>query len=293
MSKSKFHTLLREPLLHFLVIGVLIFFLFNQVGSPKIETSQRITITKANLDLLAATWLKSTGKPPSAQEIERQLDYYIREQVLYREAMAMGLDQDDAIVRRRLAKKMEYLFNDLSFVPEPTESELASFLSEQASKFAQPAHITFTQVFFNPIHRGQEIKKDAEQLLKQLKETIDEVETIDLGDRSLLPYNFTNERKNEITSMFGLDFSKQVFALPIGSWQGPINSEYGVHLVYIDSRSEDQLPPLAEIREHVVSEWRITRRNQANEIFYKSLLQRYQIVLDNDVKKDARLNARQ
>ena len=293
IKQPKLYSLLREPLLHFLVIGAGLFFLFSQINNPQVETDHRITITQANLDRLATTWLKRMGRPPSAQEREQQLEHYIREQVLYREAMAMGLDQNDVIVRRRLAQKMEYLFNDLSFIPEPTETELVTFLSEHASKFTLPATITFSQIFLDPGERDQEINNDAEQLLEQLKETTSEVDTINLGDRSLLPYEFTKERENEITSMFGAAFTNQAFALPVNSWQGPITSEYGVHLIYINSYTEARLPPLAEIRERVASEWRSTKQHEANEIFYQSLYQRYEIILDDSVAKDALANAKQ
>ena len=293
IKQTKLNTFLREPLLHFLLIGAGLFFLFSQINNPQVETGHRIIITQANLDRLATIWLKRMGRPPSAQEREQQLEHYIREQVLYREAMAMGLDQGDVIVSRRLAQKMEYLFNDLSFIPEPTETELVSFLSEHASQFTLPATITFSQIFLDPGERDQEINKDAEQLLEQLKETTSEVDTINLGDRSLLPYEFTKERENEITSMFGAAFTNQAFALPVNSWQGPITSEYGVHLIYINSYTEARLPPLAEIRERVASEWRSTKQHEANEIFYQSLYQRYEIILDDSVAKDALANAKQ
>ena len=283
--------LLREPLLHFLVIGAALFIIFCYVNDTQIKTDNRILITQNDLNRLAATWLKSMGRPPSAQEREQQLKHYIREQVLYREAMTMGLDQDDVIVRRRLAKKMEYLFNDLSFIPEPTDAGLNSYLSEHAAKFTLPATITFSQIYLDPNkHKpkhNQDINKDAEQLLKQLKETTAAINTIDMGDRSLLPYQFTAARENEIASMFGTAFAKQVFALPDSSWQGPITSEYGVHLIHISSRTEARLPPLAEIRESVTREWRTTKQQEANEIFYQSLYQRYEIILDDDVAKGA------
>ena len=287
MKQSKLYTLFREPLLHFLVIGAGLFFLFTQISDSNVETDTRITITQADLNRLAATWLKRVGRPPSAQEREQQLDYYIREQVLYREAIAMGLDQDDVIVRRRLAKKMEYLFNDLSLISEPTETELASFLSTHTSKFTQPGTLSFRQIYLDPTQHKNEINKDTKQLLEQLKETASDVDTINLGDRSLLPYEFSNQRESEIASMFGAAFAKQAFALPINSWQGPITSEYGIHLIYINLRTKARLPPLDEIRERVISEWRSTKQHEANELFYKSLYQRYEIILDDDVVKDA------
>ncbi|RLA41413.1 MAG: hypothetical protein DRR42_24680 [Gammaproteobacteria bacterium] len=293
MKQSKLHILLREPLLHFLVIGAGLFFLFSQINNPQVDTDHRIIITQENLDRLATIWLKRMGRAPSAQEREKQLEHYIREQVLYREAMAMGLDQDDVIVSRRLAQKMEYLFNDLSFIPEPSETELVSFLSEHVSQFTFPAIISFSQIFLDPSERDQEINKDAEQLLEQLKETTADVDTINLGDRSLLPYKFTKERESEISSMFGAAFTHQAFSLPINSWQGPIASEYGIHLIYINSRTEARLPPLAEIRERVAREWRSTKQHEANEIFYQSLYQRYEIILDDDVAKDAMTSVKQ
>ena len=293
MKQSRLHILLREPLLHFLVIGAGLFFLFSQINNTQVETDHRIIITQANLDRLATLWLKRMGRPPSAQEREQQLEHYIREQVLYREAMTMGLDQDDVIVSRRLAQKMEYLFNDLSFIPEPSETELVTFLSEHASQFTLPATITFSQIFLDPRERNQEINKDAEQLLEQLKETKTIVDTINLGDRSLLPYKFTEERQNEINSMFGAAFTNQVFSLPISSWQGPVASEYGLHLIYITARTENRLPSLAEIRERVASEWRSTKQHEANEIFYQSLYQRYEIILDDNIVKDVIVSSEQ
>jgi len=293
MKQFRLHILLREPLLHFLVIGAGLFFLFSQINNTQVETDHRIIITQANLDRLATLWLKRMGRPPSAQEREQQLEHYIREQVLYREAMTMGLDQDDVIVSRRLAQKMEYLFNDLSFIPEPSETELVTFLSEHASQFTLPATITFSQIFLDPRERNQEINKDAEQLLEQLKETKTIVDTINLGDRSLLPYKFTEERQNEINSMFGAAFTNQVFSLPISSWQGPVASEYGLHLIYITARTENRLPSLAEIRERVASEWRSTKQHEANEIFYQSLYQRYEIILDDNIVKDVIVSSEQ
>jgi hypothetical protein len=283
MNQLKLQRLIREPLVHFLLIGAGLFILFDQIGEPVIEADRRIVITQANLDFLATSWLRSRGRPATALEREKQLQHYIREQVLSREAMAMGLDKNDAIVRRRLAKKMEYLFNDLTIIPEPTETELSNFLSEHSSKFTRPADITFTQIFFDPDLRGKKAGEDTEKLLKQLKETTAEIDTINMGDQTLLPYNLTKTRKNEITSTFGEKFSNQAFKLPVASWQGPVISEYGIHLVYINSRTEARLPPLAEIRQRVANEWRTMKEQANNKIFYQSLLQRYEIILDQDV----------
>ena len=128
---------------------------------------------------------------------------------------------------------------------------------------------------------------NAKKLLAQLKENTEEVDTINLGDRSLLPYTVSNEREKQLASMFGEAFAKQTFALPVNSWQGPVDSEYGAHLIYINSRTEAELPPLAEIRERVTRKWRSAKQKAANELFYQSLHQRYKVVIDSEVKKDA------
>ena len=282
------HKLLREPLLHFLIIGAGLFVLFNQVGDPEVGANNRIVITQTDLDRLAAVWLRRMGRPPTSQEREQQLDHFIREQVLYREALAMGLDQNDVIVRRRLAQKMEYLFNDLSLIPEPTEAELSSFLSENPEKFTVPASISFSQIYLDPTRRGQKVREDAKKLLTRLhaqKGITGDVTS--KGDRSLLPYDYSEERENELANLFGKSFAAQLFALPMGSWQGPLTSEYGVHVVYVKSRREARLPPLDDIRARVSSEWRSVKERRANEIFYESLRQRYEIVLDDTIVKDA------
>jgi hypothetical protein len=280
---SKICSLLREPLLHFLLMGAGLFFLFGLTGNSSQNANHRITITQPDLNNLARAWLKRTGRPPTAQQREQQLELYIREQVLYREAMAMGLDQNDTIVRRRLAQKMRYLFYDLSSIPEPTDMELALFLSESSDIFTVPATITFSQIYLDPEHHDQTIDQDAKLLLTQLNANSTTVDSINLGDRSLLPYEITKERKTPIGNLFGIAFAEQVFSLTLGGWKGPITSEHGLHLVNIHLRTAAVVPPLVEIRGRVVRAWRAAKQDQANENFYQSLYHRYEIVLDDGI----------
>ncbi|WP_456404049.1 peptidylprolyl isomerase [Thiolapillus sp.] len=280
MTRQTFKNVLREPLLHFLLIGAGLFFLFGQLNDPGTATAQRIVISEADLEQLAATWLKATGRPPSAQERENQLRQFIRERVLYREAMAMGLDKDDVIVRRRLAKKMEYLFNDLSVVPEPTEDDLSSFLAEHSEKFMQPARISFRQIYLDPSVHGSDLDKAAGQLLQVLQADNASIDPANVGDRSLLPHKFGNETEHDIAGMFGVEFADKLFNFPLARWQGPVASEYGAHLVYIEDRTAAMLPALSAIRKRVTDAWRAMKREAANEVFYQSLYRRYEIVVD-------------
>ncbi len=287
---SQLYTLLREPLLHFILIGAGLFFLFNQIGNPVINNDKKIVISKSDVDGLAKTWLRKNGRPPSAQEQEQQLKYYIREQVLYREAMAMGLDNNDPIVRRRLAKKMGYLFNDLNFIPKPETAELELYLAENREKFTRSAAISFSQIYLSSDHRTENITNEAKKILVKLNNssskdlpTMNEV--MKMGDRSLLPFKFNNTRKKQIANMFGAEFSKQVFSIPADSlkenrWQGPFKSAYGLHLVYVHTRIESREYPLNEIRERVAKAWRVSKQKEANELFYQSLRQDYEILMD-------------
>ena len=287
---SKFSTFLREPLFHFILIGAVIFLLFSQLNTTEDENDKQIIITKEKIESLENAWIKAKGRQPSAEEMKQQLEYDIREQVLYREAMAMGLDKDDMIIRRRLSQKMKYLFDDLSVVAKPNEAELKKFVSEHPSKFTKPATIFFSQVYLDPSEHGDRLEIDAKNLLEELRTTTVK-DTIGFGDRSLLPYDFTNERRSVIDSMFGKVFTSQAFSSPTNAWQGPFESAYGMHLIYIHKRTEDRLPPLSEIRERVEREWISFKQREANEIFYQSLYQRYEIIVDDDVVKDANMSA--
>ena len=290
MSKhSKLSTLLREPLFHFLFIGAAIFLLFSLINTTEDENDQQIIITKGKIKSLENAFIKAKGRQPTAEEMQQQLEYDIREQVLYREAMAMGLDKDDMIIRRRLSQKMKYLFDDLSVVDKPSDAALKKFVSEHPSKFTKPATISFSQVYLDPKEHGDRLEVDAKDLLEELSTTTIK-ETIGFGDRSLLPYDFSNEREIDIRDMFGEAFVKQIFRAKTDTWQGPFSSAYGLHLIYIHTRSNAYLPPLSEMRDRVERAWISTKQREANDIFYQSLLERYEIIVDDEVLSDANVS---
>lgn len=286
---SKLSTLLREPLFHFLLLGTGIFFFYAQFSASEEKSDQQIIITKQKIDTLANAFIKARGRAPTAEEMQQQLEYNIREQVLYREAMAMGLDQDDTIIRRRLAQKMKYLFNDLSVVSKPSDAQLQKFIEENPSKFTIPEMLSFSQVYFDPKEHGDSLDEDAKVLLEKLRTGFIK-NSMDLGDRSLLPYDFNNERKSDIRSMFGDAFMQQAFRASKNTWEGPFHSAYGLHLIYIHKRTEAQLPPLSEIRDRVEREWMSFKQHEANEIFYQSMYQHYKIIIDDEVLKDANIS---
>lgn len=278
---------LHEPLVHFLLIGAGLFLLHDWIAEPLPLGDRPIVITRADLDRLDATWLRRTGRPPSNRERQAELQRYIRDEVLYRESLAMGLDRDDLVVRRRLIQKMEFLFSDLSAVPDPTEAELRAWWEENAAALTEPARLSFVQIHLDPDRRGPSADRRASLLLDRLRRE-PEMAWEGLGDSSLLPHRLRGRHHSEVAAEFGERFASRLLTLPVGRWEGPVRSAFGLHLVRITDRREARLPPLVEIRDRVAHDWRRAREREANEAFYQSVRKRYDIVLE-DVGVEDRL----
>jgi hypothetical protein len=271
---------LHEPLLHFLLIGAAIFVLFYQVADPETVADNRIVIAEADIDRMITLYERKMQRLPTQQELKGLVDAEIREQILYREAMAMGLDEDDTIVRRRLAQKVEFMFNDIIDTADPTDAELQQFHDKNPDKFRESARTSFVHVYLNTDRRGDNIETDAEQLLAALNTTDNPLDPANAGDPFMFGYAFDNQSEHQVMGMFGRDFAESLATLTPGSWQGPVASGYGLHLVYVNDRTESWLPPLDEIRDSVLYELMAERRQQANKAFYQSLRERYQVIVE-------------
>jgi len=287
MPKQKlFSKFLHEPLFHFLLIGLGLFFLFSQLNPDEESNDEKnILITQAKVDAMTASYLKQRTRTPMDNELQSLIESEIREEVLYREAIALGLDKDDGVIRRRLAQKMKYLFEDLTVIDEPNEEDLERFFKEHTSKFTLPGTRSFYQVYLDP-------KKHKDNLDEELKKVMEHLNIISLenafslGDRSLLAYRFSKRRESDVKNRFGESFAQSLFKAPTDSWQGPFESAYGLHFVYIDSKKEDVLPELTQVKEDVLEEYKREKTFEANDIFYNSIKDRYQIKVDDSVLKD-------
>ena len=278
--------------MHFLLIGAALFFVFDQVGDP-VKVDNRIVISQADLDILASDWLRRTGRPPSPQQVEQQLRQYIREQVLSREAVNLGLDRDDVIIRRRLAQKMRFLFDDLGQVPDPSDADLNVFMSIHIERFTLPTTLSFSHIFLNPDSRGEAIQDQAQQLLRRLQESNAVVDTSEWGDPTLLPLQFDNQTRLQISNLLGDEFAGQVYSLTVNRWSGPVASGYGLHLVYVDSRTASRVQPLAEVRQSVIRQWQTAKQQELNDLFYQGIQQRYEIIIDDDIAQELVMEAGQ
>lgn len=271
---------LQEPLLHFLLIGAVLFVLFYQVADPEDVADNRVVISQADIERIITLFERKLQRLPTRVELNGLVEAEIREQILYREALAMGLDEDDTIVRRRMVQKVEFLFNDLAEVIEPADEELQAYLDAHPEKFSEPARTSFVQVYFNADRRGDDVAADARHLLSELSAGQVAVESEDPGDPFMFGSGFDNQSDQQLARMFGNDFAIALKAVEAGSWQGPIRSAYGLHLVNIRQRTEDRLPELAEVRDSVMVEVLAEKRKQANQVFYKALHERYQVIVE-------------
>ena len=273
----------REPLIHFLVIGAALFVLYAYWGQPDVEEQGRsITITAGEIKWLTDNWEKRWTRPPTAEEREGIINQYLKEMILYREAVAMGLDQNDIIIRRRMAQKLEFLTQDLISPQPPTEDELRTYFEEHMDRYQPPDLITITHVFFDPDKRGDRTLKDAETIktkLIALKQPPQDASAY--GDPFMLQSYYPERSEAELAKLFGRGFAEPVFKLEPQKWHGPVLSGYGTHLVYVHDRQEMAPPAFAEVQEQVRQDWENDKRKQLNDQYIASLMGRYDVTIED------------
>jgi len=276
-------TLIREPLLHFLLLGAGFFGLFYQVADPtERESPDRIVVARADTDRLVAQWQRQWQRAPTAEELDGLIESFIREEILYREALALGLEKDDVIIRRRLGQKLEFLFKDLADQVEPEDEELERYLRENAQRYAAPGRFSFDHIYFNRDKRGAAADKDARETLTRLKVQKESFDSMNLGDRFLYQYQFEKQSPAQISRIFGRQFTDQLPGLEKGEWRGPIESGYGVHLVYVREWIPPGRPSLDDVRDKVRWDVIAERRRELDTAFYRELRQRYEVLLERE-----------
>ncbi len=270
---------LREPLFHFLVLAAGLFalsYLFS--GTPTDKEPDTILVSQQRLKSLLLIFRRTWQRPPTQQELDGLVQEYVKEEVLYREALAMGLDRDDTLVRRRLRQKLEFVAEDMADAEEPTDQELQEFLDTHSESFRVERRATFHQVYLSRQRRGDSLQADSLAILGQLRSgSLDDDE---VGDPSLLPNFHEDLTEGGISSLFGADFSAQLLATEPGQWSGPVDSPYGTHLVLLQEITEGRLPKLEEVRPSVRREWLAQRRAASKEEFFQALLSKYKVVVE-------------
>jgi len=284
--------LLREPLFHFVVLGAALFGLNAWLDSDTVEASDRdIIVSEGRVESLIALFVKTRQRSPTAEELKGLIDDHVLEQVLYREAVTLGLDQDDTIVRRRMRQKMEFVVDDILEQAEPTEAELLQWLADHPDSFALPGRLHFRQVYLNAERRGDAVRSDASQLLAQLGEKGAGFDARELGDASLLEHAHADTSTDVIRGTFGKGFAESLAKVKLGEWSGPIESVFGLHVVIVDKHEKGRVPELAEVRAAVARDVAYSRREAEKRQFYDGVLSRYRVEIEwpeelSDQRKD-------
>ena len=274
--------LTREPLIHFAVIGACIYLLYGFYGPQESQELERtVTISAGEVTWLEESWAKRWNRPPTPVERQGLIDQYVRETVLYREALAMGLDKDDTIVRRRLAQKLEFLSQDLIRPSPPSEAELLAYFEAHSERYRPPDLVTMTHIFLDPDKRGDRTLEDAEAVKVEL-EALEQPpqDGRDFGDPFMLQSYYPERSQDELAKLFGGEFAQSVFALEPERWHGPVLSGYGVHLVYLHQRQDAPAPTFSLVEDRVRQDWEEEKRRDLNEQFVAGLLDRYTVIIE-------------
>lgn len=264
--------LVSEPLLHFVLIGAVLFYIGGRTASQDASAINEIVITEGDIDQMLVSWQAQGRPPPSADAIRNMVEGKVREEVLYREAIAMGLDKEDTIVKRRLAQKMDFLAEDLSSLQEPTSEELRKWFEAHRDEFAQPPRVSFRHVYYSFDAHG----KDARDIAAR---EVSAAAGPQNGDRFMFQNSYAERTEADLYSIFGPAFAHDVFTLEPGHWVGPVESAYGWHAVFVERKSPPVVPAFEEAEADVKAAYLEARRAEFREEAYRVMRAKYKIVL--------------
>jgi hypothetical protein len=276
--KSVLERAVREPLSQFLAIALVLFVTNELIHGDVVRPSgERITISQGRVQQLADSYRLLAGRMPSRAELQALVNDFADEEIAYREAIAIGLDADDTIVRRRMRQKLEFMAEDAEASAEPTDEQLAAWLIKHAAEYRLPERVSFQQVMASTDLRGERAQSEAASLLDRLRSGADPAR---LGDPSMLPSAVRPTTQQDVASLFGEAFAADLFAHSDSWWFGPVMSPLGAHAVLILSREPARDPALADIRDQLRSDWIEARRRDRREQLQVRLRQRYDVIVE-------------
>jgi len=267
----------REPLLHFFAIGALLFAVDLWRSPPSAEDNRTITVPEDVIASMGESLTRRTGSPPTDAERDLLIADYVQEEVLYREALDLGFERGDLIIRRRLVQKMEFLLEDLSPVPEPTDGVLQSWLDRHPEDYEQPARYELDHVYFSRDRHGEQTVAVAQQALRGLTPGVSAAEAARSGDPSMIPAHQSLRAISRVARDFGGDFARGIVDLEPGDWRGPVTSSYGEHLVRINERHDARPASLDEVRDAVRRDYETAERHARRQQTLELWVDRYQV----------------
>lgn len=273
--------LLREPLLHFFILGAVLFGVYGWLHRGMPAAQNEIVVSRGQIHSLRVQFERVWQRPPTSQELQGLVDNWVRDEIFYREGMAMGLDRDDPVVRRRIGQKMEFIMDSAEPVV-PTTDELQAWLDAHPERYAVEPRYTLRQVYFNPVRQGDSLETAMLAARRSLEHG-----GFAAGDSTLLPPALTSATADELMQVFGPAFERAMQGLPVGSWQGPVRSSYGVHLVELSEREPGRRATLEEARAAVERDLLHARREEADAALYGRLRANYTVHIDSADGSDA------
>lgn len=269
--------IIREPLLHFVLIGAVFFLLYGWVGENTLE-KDAIVIDENDLEEIVSKFEMQLGRMPSEDEMIALVSTKIEEEVFYKEALKMNLDHNDEILKRRLSQKMKSLTKDIATVIEPTEEELRQYHKEHAANYLTEANYSFHQLFFSPDTR-ENWRKDALLALNKLKDQSLDA-GLNTGDPIAVPKTFENTSAFHISRQMGQAFTTALEALKTDQWQGPVESGYGAHLVYITAKTDAKPASFDSVKEKVLQDYSFDKQQEVKAAIYTEFIQKYEVAID-------------
>lgn len=265
----------REPLLHFLLIGAVLFAFYGLTREGESEAPNRIVVSSGQVEQLIANFRRTWMRPPTQDELNGVIDNHVRDEVFYREALAMGLDQNDPLVRRRMRMKLEFILEEL-ITESVSDESLQAFMQKHPDKYRVQPKVSFTQVYLNPDQRD-DLSAAADELLARLR---DGAAPESMGDPTMVPHAMTLATEGEISRVYGDRFAEDVLAHSPGDWIGPVQSPFGAHLLKITERIAGRLPGLAQVRAAVERDYLAQRRAEQKDLAYERLREGYEVIIE-------------
>jgi peptidyl-prolyl cis-trans isomerase C len=273
----------REPLLHFLVIGAALFVIYHWLNptAANSDTSRRIELTNDDIRQLEISWTAQWQRRPTPEEMRNLVEDKVRQEILYREGLALGLDRGDTIVKRRLAQKMEFLTDDISALRDPSLNELKKWYAKNRSHFSLPSRITFRHLYFSPDKRGAQARDAAASALEKLTgKAANTIDQATLADPFMFQDHYGDRTPDQVANVFGAKFAKELFKLKPGAWNGPVESGLGWHLVWVESITPRRTPEFEEVDiSQIKSQWLSVQRAETKRELFAAMRARYEIVL--------------
>jgi peptidyl-prolyl cis-trans isomerase C len=272
---------LREPLLHFLLAGAAIFAVYELLNptAGRITQTDRIVLTKDDLRQLTIGWLAQGRSAPTPEQMHALVEQKVREEILSREAVALGLDRDDEMIKRRLAQKMDFLAADVAALQEPSAAVLRDWFAQNSGRFALPPRLSFRHLYFS-FDRGSGAHDAAAAVLAKIAgQPADATEAAAAVDPFMFRDYYGDRAPEQIAKEFGPDFAKALFQLEPGAWRGPIRSGYGWHLVFVDATEPGRIPAFEEVEPDVKSAWLDQKQREIKHTAFGAMRARYTVVV--------------